>query len=456
MSPHFFILFYGVVMKKLIKSPLLIVPFVICLAIVVYTILNVVFSPYWDSVYAPTGYLSLTSLRTAESADTVYTNKQACEDVDYLLKYLKRVHPKYIDGLPDDIIQLSTTKKNSFGEEVSSYEIWRACAEILHLVGDSQTFAVASFKCDYLVDYIKKMAAGYKVVSVNGKSVADLLQENSYLYSYDNESMAEKCLLSSFQTLQGFKFLKIDTSEITIVYTDKAGFSEKQVYTADDFYDYDTAVALIGNDDDTQYSSSFDDKNNLAVITFKSCDFDSEYKKFLYDFFNEVFERNIRNIAIDLRDVSSGSSQTAEEFIFYLNQEKMKIPGGVMRLGPYIMKWKSNTQLINHYDDALFDGKVYVLTSNSTFGSGTMFAEMIQDNGFGKIIGEQCSDFPDTYGEVVVFQTPNSVLSFQVSSKHFYRIDESKSNLPIEPDYVCTADQAEKVLLSILNSNILY
>ncbi|MBQ5439219.1 MAG: peptidase S41, partial [Clostridia bacterium] len=95
-------------------------------------------------------------------------------------------------------------------------------------------------------------------------------------------------------------------------------------------------------------------------------------------------------------------------------------------------------------------------TSNSTFGSGTMFAEMIQDNGFGKIIGEQCSDFPDTYGEVVVFQTPNSVLSFQVSSKHFYRIDESKCNLPIEPDYVCTADQAEKVLLSILNSNILY
>ena len=141
----------------------------------------------------------------------------------------------------------------------------------------------------------------------------------------------------------------------------------------------------------------------------------------MYDFFNEVFERDIRNVAIDLREVSSGSSQTAEELILYLNQENMITPGGVLRLGPYMMKWNNEKQKINHYDEALFDGNVFVFTSNYTFGSGTMFAEMIQDNDYGIIIGEQCANFPDSYGEVVVFQTPNSVLSFQVSSKHFYR-----------------------------------
>lgn len=429
-------------MKKKIRSPLLIIPFVICIAIVVYTILNVVFSPYWDSVYAPTGYLSLTSMRYAESADKVYTNNQACEDIDYLLKYLERVHPKYIDGLSDDITALSIQKKESFGDEVTAYEIWRACAEILHSVGDAQSFTVPSFPCEYLVDYINKTSSGYSVVSVNGKPISELLAENSNLYSYETTTWAENCLLASLQTKQGFKFLKLDTDEITIVY-DYFGDIEKVVYTADDFYDYDNTYNMVGGDNKEQYYCEYNTDYNFGVIVFNACDFDSDYREFIYNFFKEVNEQEISNVIIDLRNVTSGNSQTAEELILYLDRENMTTPGGVMRLGPYMMKWDRETQKITHYDDMLYSGNVYVVTSGLTFGTGTMFAEMIQDNGFGKVIGESCANLPAGYGEVVVFQTPNSVLSFQISSKEFYRIDENKKNSPVIPDYPCTADQVE-------------
>ena len=42
-----------------------------------------------------------------------------------------------------------------------------------------------------------------------------------------------------------------------------------------------------------------------------------------------------------------------------------------------------------------------------------------------------------TRADVAVFQTPNAVLSFQVSTKCFDRIDAAKSDLPLEPDIVC-------------------
>ena len=44
---------------------------------------------------------------------------------------------------------------------------------------------------------------------------------------------------------------------------------------------------------------------------------------------------------------------------------------------------------------------------------------------------------PDSYGDVLTFVTPNSRLNLRVSFKRWYRIDETKSGQPIEPDVPC-------------------
>jgi len=83
---------------------------------------------------------------------------------------------------------------------------------------------------------------------------------------------------------------------------------------------------------------------------------------------------------------------------------------------------------------------------------------VIQDNKIGKVIGATPGNMPEGYGDIKKIQFDNSKLVMTVSTKYFYRIDESKSEQPIVPDYKLTnrevnnIDFTSKDFLSILNS----
>lgn len=436
--------------KKHISKIFVIVPAVICICITVYIVFNVIFSPYWDSVYTPTGYFSLASMRYADTADTVYTKQQACEDLDYIVKYIGRVHPLYIDGISDEINNLLQKEKDSYGEEVTAYEIWRSAARIIAKVGDPETLVMPSFEGHYLVDYINKIYDGYTLVSVNGQTVEQIFSDNSELFSFDTEQRGRTLLTPLLQTLEGYNFLHIDYSSLEITYSSPEGNAITAEYSSADFYTYDSAVEMITAADIEPYTSEINADSGYGIVTVNTCEYDSEFKKFIYNFFGEIDDNNIKNIIIDMRNADSGSSQIADEIIMYLDEDLFTTPGGKLRLGPWLMEWSGETQKISHYDDLLYDGDVYLLVSNNTLSSGTMAAELLMDNGFVVSVGEPCGSMPMCYGDVAVFQTPNSVLSFQISTKQFNRIDESKASLPLEPDIKCDADDALNNVLRLI------
>ncbi len=394
-----------------IPRPLIIVPLVIGICFVLYVLLNFIFSPYWDSVYTPTGYFSMASMKRTGRSDTVYTKQQACDDIDYLVKYLKRVHPDFIDGIPDDLTKLIEDKKDSFGEEVGTIELWRAAAEITSAVGDSETLVMPSFEQDYLVDYINKIDSGYTPVSVNGKTIGEILDDNSRFFSYDTDAYGERLITALIQSRDGLEFLNINSDKIIITYLYK-GETETAEYTESDFFPYEDAVSMIVQTEQQPYTD----------------------------------ENDIHNIIIDFSNLSSGTSQVADEIIMYLSVDEVTIPGGEQRMGPYMMKWDSEKQQINHYDDLLYDGNVYLLISEKTASAGVMASEMLIDNGLAVSVGTPCGTMPDCCGDVAVFQTPNAVLSFQISTKRFNRIDESKSGLPLEPEVICEGDPLEEAI----------
>lgn len=440
--------------KKLSKI-FIIVTSVILICTLIYLMLNIVFSPYWGSIYAPDGYLSFNSFSAAESDELIYTNEQARDDIDYILKYLRRVHPKYKDGLPDSLINLAEQEKNSFGEEVSTYELWRAAAGIMSSVGDAHTMVAPSFARHYLCELITftdDYTGEYDVLSVNGKTIEDLFNENNDLFSYELESWGVISLKNCLQTLEGMKFLGIDTSDLTIDYIDSKGSIKEAHYTDKDFLDYESAGQILTNDEVVPYEYKIDEENNVGVITLNSCDYNDEYKEFLYNFFSDVIDKDIDNVVVDLSKNTGGNSQVANEFILYLNEDTFKTGGGVWRLGPYMMSWDSAEDKIAHYDDMLYDGCVYVITSGNTFSSATLFAEYIADNEFGMIVGNPCGNMPQSYGDIAVFQTPNAKLSFQISTKYFKRIDENKAYEPLLPDYECTPDEAMNIIYGLAGS----
>ena len=78
--------------KSKAKLPVIILA-VLCIITLIYYVLNIIFSPYWNSVYAPPGYVSLVSMSSAESDEIVYTKAEAEEDLNYIIKCMERVHP---------------------------------------------------------------------------------------------------------------------------------------------------------------------------------------------------------------------------------------------------------------------------------------------------------------------------------------------------------------------------
>ena len=76
----------------------------------------------------------------------------------------------------------------------------------------------------------------------------------------------------------------------------------------------------------------------------------------------------------------------------------------------------------------------------------------ITDNDLGEIIGEPAGNMPNSYGDVLNFVVPNSKLHINISYKKWFRIDESKADEPLNPDYPCDADDAMDKAFEIINS----
>ena len=148
--------------KSKAKLPVIILA-VLCIITLIYYVLNIIFSPYWNSVYAPPGYVSLVSMSSAESDEIVYTKAEAEEDLNYIIKCMERVHPLYINGVNDDVKKCLDNEINSFGDTVTSYEIWRSAAKLLHSTGAAHDMTSPSFPLHYLVDYLDKTENGYKL-----------------------------------------------------------------------------------------------------------------------------------------------------------------------------------------------------------------------------------------------------------------------------------------------------
>ena len=79
-----------------------------------------------------------------------------------------------------------------------------------------------------------------------------------------------------------------------------------------------------------------------------------------------------------------------------------------------------------------------------------IFAQIIQDNHIGKIIGEPSGNKPNCYTSIKIENFPNSKIEICISQKKHHRIDQSKGDALLEPDYPCPSKEAINVLYEII------
>jgi C-terminal processing protease CtpA/Prc len=75
-----------------------------------------------------------------------------------------------------------------------------------------------------------------------------------------------------------------------------------------------------------------------------------------------------------------------------------------------------------------YHGKVCFLVGSGTYSSAMLLADAVKHNEIAALIGEETGGIPSHFGEIYVFDLPNSLLGVIVSTAKFIRADGDQEN----------------------------
>lgn len=410
-------------------------------------------NPYWNSVM-------FKHSENTKAFDSELSYSEAEEDLAFAMHYLKKVHPLFLDGVPENV---SAEYKKALedlqkAEHIDVTLLNRKLQNILSVLEDAHTCSYAVYETEHYMKYTQQTRDnGETLVAVNGMELSKLLEEKSDLYSYEVESWGLRQLKQDLSTLEGLAFLDIPAADgVSYTFEDSDGNQRVITCYEEDYVTYEEYVSLYEQEkeeteDEPFVSYEIDGEHNLAVLTLTECHYNDTYKNALRDMFTEVAENGIENVAVDIRNNGGGNSLVIDEFLHYLDIDTYKTDTCNWRLGMFNLPMGKGIMENKKYTELTFNGNVYVLTSSGTFSSAMMFAEYIKDNHLGTIIGEAPGNIPSGYGDITIFRLPESGLYMQVSTKKFFRADKESDDFLVSPDIECNAEEAFEYLYEALD-----
>lgn len=424
--------------------------FVVCISL-----LGSYCNPYWNSIM-----FRINADYNSKSYDYQLSSDEAIEDLEYAMKYLKKLHPDLYRQIPENIGQQyeSVKVKLEKCDAISVNELAKEIESIFSILRDGHTGVCGNYNDRRIMKYYRKwLKEGYEITAVNGISIEDLLEQKSAYYSFEVTSWQYEWLSDDIVTVAGIDYLGFDIEKgIEYTLTSEDGQIRTEVCYLDDFLPWNeyaefNNIVEEATDEESFVRYEIDTENNVAILYLDQCRYNSEYIDCVREMFEEVKAKNIENVAVDLRDNGGGSDLVVSEFFKYLDIDSYKIASMGWRLGFIYLNLGDGFSENEKYDDLLFDGNLYLLTSSGTFSSAMMFAEYVKDNELGTIIGEAPGNNPNGCGEVAYFKLPNSELFMQISTKRFYRADKECTDELVSPDIECNSDIAmERLYQKIL------
>lgn len=403
--------------------------------------------PYWNSYFFKDYNGAILNY------DEVITYEAVEEDMGELKHYLKRTHPMFKNGISEEVenaFALSLERLKNC-DEITVNDLRREIQTVLHVMGDAHTTTYNNYPDDaYLKVIPKKTSEGYNIISINGKSVKQIIEDAKPYYCYETEEWIN-IDLGSVATLDFLGYdepftYKWSNGETTI----------EEIYTANEFVSWDEFVKIRNEYFTSDESKDFvyydiDEQKSLAVLTLTECNYDQTYIDCVKSMFTEIKQKNIQNVAVDLRGNGGGNSLVGNEFVKYLPVESYLD-------GPFEWRWNfisfqgNNEPVKNKRDKNLtFEGDVYILTDNGSFSAAKDFAMLIQDNTLGKVLGEPPANSVNGYGDITNFYLSNTGIFVQISTKKWFRIDGTNTDNYVMPDYPCKSNDCFEKLYEIIS-----
>ncbi len=417
------------------------------------------------------------------------SKQEAIEDIDYFVGTAEDTHINLYERISKkDFLRLAEDLKNNLPEKVSVNDFSKEMRALANRIGDGHTNV--SFSKDLSKKYFEaKCSFPFKVKikdsqitltsslnstlqkgdiihSINGINSEDLVKLRKYPMT-DIDEFKDKILADFFSYFvfveYGFENTvkmeverngKIIIEDINLLAVEKKKNKNEKPYS---FHLLNDTVGVL---EITSFSNSLINKG--------------EYKKFLEKTFAEIKKNGVKSLIIDLQKNGGGNSRFGYMLFPFLNAKvyypskltqiktsklekkyfrKKFIKWYLYPLYPFayfngytrILFFKKNGTITNielaeesvkAAQDA-FAGKVYVLTSGSTYSASATFLAAFKYAKRGKIIGETIGQPYTGFIDKVPFKLPNSRLNAGVSFKRYEYVGamEKNKHQGIEPDY---------------------
>lgn len=438
---------------------------------------------------------------TATQAQTQnITKKQAIEDIDSLMYTLSEVHPNLFGNIGMSALFESVTKvKEELPDSISAIGLYRRLAPVVAQIGDAHTsiefpYSDVMMQTDLLLPllpginnntggmYVKASADNIipfdsEIISINGLSSNEMVSKMKELISGEREffklTMADNYIVGLFHLL-------FPSKEYEIIYREENDKKEKKVVVKGMDSEALNARLVISPklqkimseyENGNPYSFRIIEDAPIAVMNFNSCVDAKGMAAFADSMFNSLKERDIKHLVIDVRANGGGNSRVGDALLKHIAPKPFSQYGRTyVRITPTTKRLSRGDNMapgIYFYveDSASFKeplpteqrfaGKVYLLTSHTTFSSASSFAWAFKEFGCGVVIGKETGGMSVHYGDMVNYIMPNSKLSCSISHKRFWQPGSDENHIHgVLPDVEVPQEEALDTAMELIKKDL--
>lgn len=430
---------------------------------------------------------------TTATAQQKFSRAQLAQDLDSLVSTIEQVHPNpYTVISKDQFYKDVKTVRGELRDSMTALDFSVRAARLVASIGDGHTslnpmqgfgsrmMETVVFPCalkvgaDGTITIARCLADndsipdGAVVTAINGRSSKEIVTALLAMISAESPAFKTMILNNYFQL--SLSALYGDTTFVTAYRSggNSATATLQGLPMARLVAKLNAVKAKSGEQRPQQSSGPYslallDTVRNVAVIDFNACQLSDQLRPFLDTTFKTLQQQHIGNLIIDVRRNGGGSSRVGDEFFQYISPVPSKQFGNTyMKVSNYAGQHEGakKGEIVTFSDDkpiALrenpfrYTGKVYLLTSNSTFSSAASFTWAFHYFKMGTIVGEETGGMIDSFGDVCSLKLPNTDLQYGVSFKRFTSYgSDGTQNHGVYPDVAVPADKALDKALELI------
>lgn len=299
---------------------------------------------------------------------------------------------------------------------------------------------------------------GKQITKINGKDLSTICNKFKSFYSVGNEAGFKK----SFMTLGNYFFpwhelgLCEPDSSLNLSFSDGSSLKLRPVpVNSINWSTIQKTLTPIEQMRRSAMKRPFSYKildEGICYLLFDKCQDAGTMKSqsslnpipFFTDFLNEMFqdmkEKNVNKLVVDVRYNGGGNSSLCNELLSRLKSSitstRTEVRPSQLAIDNYKAQGIDPSFLYNSTSNhdvwqskvPPFDGKVIWIQGQRTFSSAGLLITFAVDNNIGTVIGEPASYSPSHYGYVIQWNLPNTNIQGGISHVYFIRPDETRGD----------------------------